>query len=103
MTQRNCSRSCFGSQRRPAGRGKRYRLASGGNGRHPAFERLEDRRMLTSTAFNTIASDLRMELNAAQGSLTNLLNSYHSGDNASIPFLGSSLGNAAQFVPQLQA
>ena len=59
--------------------------------------------MLTSVPFNTIAIDLQSALNSAQNSLTTLLNTYQSGDNASIPFLGSSLGNAAQFAPQLFA
>lgn len=57
--------------------------------------------MLTSIPYNTIAAELTTALNSAQSSLTNLLNTYQSGDNASIPFLGSSLGNAAQFFPQL--
>jgi hypothetical protein len=68
---------------------------------HPAFERLEDRRMLASIPYNTIAAQLQPVLNAAQTSLTNVLNQYKPGDNASVPFLGTNLGDAAQFVPQL--
>src|SRR5690349_20737127 len=79
------------------------RLAGAGIWRHPAFERLEDRRLLTSIPYNTIAADLTAALNSAQTSLTNALNAYQSGDNASIPFLGSSLGDVAQFVPQLSS
>ncbi len=59
--------------------------------------------MLTTIPYNTIALDLQSALNSAQTSLTALLNTYQSGDNASIPFLGSSLGNAAQFAPQIVA
>ncbi len=59
--------------------------------------------MLTAVPFNTIALDLQSAMNSAQNSLSALLNTYQSGDNASIPFLGSSLGNAAQLAPQVLA
>ena len=104
MTRQKCgdkdrSDARLNSARRCASR----RFLESGSWWHPAFERLEDRRMLAAIPYNTIAVDLQSSLNSAQTSLATLLDTYQSGDNASIPFLGSSLGNAAQFAPQVQA
>jgi hypothetical protein len=69
----------------------------------PCLEPLEDRRLLTSTPFNQIATDLSNVLTDAhsgvQAQLTNVLNAYNgTGANSSIPFVGDKLGTAAQIV-----
>ena len=53
--------------------------------------------MLT-TDFGQIASALNGQLQLVQSAVTASLNNYHSGAFSTLPFVGHSLGNAAQFV-----
>ncbi|HVA47067.1 MAG TPA: choice-of-anchor tandem repeat GloVer-containing protein [Pirellulales bacterium] len=69
------------------------------------MEPLENRRLLSTTPFSTVASSLNTELAGLQTQLTSLLDAYQTGTNSSLPFLGNTLGDAAQVVsrfgPQL--
>ena len=53
--------------------------------------------MLT-TDFGQIASTLNGQLQTMQTAVMASLNNYHSGAYSTLPFVGHSLGNAAQFV-----
>jgi N-acetylneuraminic acid mutarotase len=67
-------------------------------GRRTAFERLEDRRLLSITPFTQVATDLKNELDGVQSKLTALLDAYQTGTHSSLPFVGDKLGDAAQVV-----
>ncbi len=77
--------------------GRRRRVAPSIIHRRPLFEELESRRML-ATDFGQIASALNGQLQLMQTAVTASLNNYHSGAFSTLPFVGHSLGNAAQIV-----
>lgn len=69
--------------------------------RKTALEALEERRLLAVTPvtpFNSIASVLSADLDAAQSQLKSQLDSFQTGSNSNIPFLGNKLGDASQFI-----
>src|SRR4051812_17077096 len=65
--------------------------------RRPLFEELEDRRML-SVNFSNLANSLDSQLASMQSRVTSGLNAYKTGQQSTIPLVGSSLGTASQVV-----
>lgn len=53
---------------------------------------------MLATDFGQIASTLNGQLQLMQSAVTASLNNYHSGAFSTLPFVGHTLGNAAQIV-----
>ncbi len=66
------------------------------------FERLEDRRLLTTTPYATIADNLNGQLLTLQSQLTTVLDALKTGTTAIVPFVGNQVGEAAKVINQFE-
>jgi hypothetical protein len=83
---------------RRAGNRSRFALDGWSQWLRPQLERLEDRRLLSTTPFPQIANDLNSRLTSVQSQLTTVLDNLHTGTSSIVPFLGNKLGDVSQLV-----